>query len=95
VRPGRQRTRAAKEADRGDRLLVGEHLDVGQSGGVVDRDVHVLPAHLLAADAFSVRAAAGGLPLSGLAGEAMPGTLVDPPELLDVDMEQLARRWRP
>jgi hypothetical protein len=41
---------ALEEADRSDRLFVGENLDVRQAGGVVDRDVNVLPADCLAFD---------------------------------------------
>jgi hypothetical protein len=34
----------AQEADDGLGLLVGKHLDVGEAGGVVDADMHALPA---------------------------------------------------
>ena len=40
-----------EEAHRRDRSLVGEHFDVGEAGGVIDADVHVLPAGAAAADA--------------------------------------------
>jgi hypothetical protein len=33
-----------QEADRGGLLLVGQHLDVGQAGGVIHRDVDLLVA---------------------------------------------------
>src|SRR3954453_21599941 len=82
---------AAQEADGGDRLLVGEDLDVGQAGGVVDRDVHVFPADEVAAVPVGVGAAAGGASLARLASEPVPDTAVDASELLDVDVEQLAR----
>ena len=39
-----ERASAAQEPDRGGGLLVGEDFGVGQAGGVVDRDVHELPA---------------------------------------------------
>ena len=35
---------SAEEADRRHGLLVGEHLDVGEPGRVIDADAHVLPA---------------------------------------------------
>jgi hypothetical protein len=73
--------RAAKEADRGGGLLVGEDLNVGQAGGIVDADVHVLPADL-ALCALGV----GVL----VAGDAVSGAALDAPELLDVDVDQLA-----
>jgi hypothetical protein len=39
---GEVRDGAAQKADRGRGLLVAENLDIGESRGVVDRDVHVL-----------------------------------------------------
>lgn len=72
--------RAAQEPDRGQRLLVAENFDVRQPGGVVDRDVHELPA-LRVRDA--VMAAGALAPQHAVAGPR------DPPELLDVDMDQL------
>jgi hypothetical protein len=51
---------AAQESDGRGRFLVLENLDVGQAGGVVDRDVDVLSADLFAPDAISVGAAACG-----------------------------------
>src|SRR6516164_5609161 len=69
---------ALEEADRSDRFFIGENLDVRQAGGVVDRDVNVLPANCLASDA-------GGVCLSGVvvlvAVDAMPSAALDPPEL--------------
>jgi len=60
----------AKEANHRDRLLVAEYLGIGQTGAVVDRDVHVLPADLSPVDA-------GGIALDGVAAfapvDAMPG----------------------
>ena len=54
------RDRAAQEPDRGGGLLVGEDLDVGQAGGVVDRDVHELPADGPRLASGGCGAAAGG-----------------------------------
>jgi hypothetical protein len=53
---GEERDGAPEKDDRGARLLVGEDLGVGQAGGVVDGDVHVLPADRLAALALAVSA---------------------------------------
>jgi hypothetical protein len=41
---GEEPQRATQERDRRHRLLVGEHLDVGQPGGVIDGDVDVFPS---------------------------------------------------
>ena len=71
---------AAQEADACLGLLIVQHLDIGEPGGVIDADVDELPA----------RAAGTGAlpdapdPVSGAVG-------YDPPELLDVDVDQLAR----
>ena len=77
---GKVRDGAMKESDGGDRFLVGEDLDVGQAGGVVDRDVDVLPADELATDAFGVGAGASGFSLPGFAGEAVSRAVVDATE---------------
>jgi hypothetical protein len=66
-----ERQRAPQQADRGRGLLVVEHLDVGQPGGVVDRDVDVLPA-----------GAAGALSGPAVARDPVPGAALDPAELL-------------
>src|SRR6266540_2835287 len=64
--------------------LVGEHLDVGEPGGVVDADMHVLPAVLedlaMVARRSSHRATADPVPGPG-----------DAAQLLDVDVQELAR----
>lgn len=57
--------------------LVGQHLGVGHPRGAVDGDVHALPA------------AAPALTLAR-AGDPVPGAR-DAPQLLDVDVHQLAR----
>src|SRR5213080_4004472 len=80
--------RSAQEADRGGRLLVVEDFDVGQAGGVVDRDVDELPADRPAAAALGVGAVGR---VAALARRAVPGPAADAPELLDVDVDQLAR----
>ena len=73
-------------------FAVGEDFDVSQAGRVIDADVHVLPADEVAAHALGVGAAARGPALARLAGEAMSGAAMDPAELLDVDVDQFARR---
>jgi hypothetical protein len=67
-----------EEADRGRCLLVSEYFGVGESTVVVDRDVDVFPS-LLALLA----------PVMAAAGHPVART-VDPTELLDVDVEELA-----
>lgn len=56
--------------------LVLEHLDIGESGGVVDAYVHALPADPAAASPEVSDDQVAGAP--------------DASELLDVDVEQLA-----
>ena len=48
--------RALEEADRGRRLLVRQHLGVGEPAVVVDADVHLLVAELAPALALAVAA---------------------------------------
>ena len=55
-----------------------EDLDVDQACGVIDADVHELPA-----------GAAGSSGLAGITSHAMPD-LVDAPELLHIDVKKLA-----
>jgi hypothetical protein len=50
-----------QEAHCGRGLLVGEEFDMGQAGGVIDGDVHELPALVIAAPMMS----AGGLATPG------------------------------
>src|SRR5262245_35528972 len=69
--------RPLEEPDGGRGPFVGEDLDVGQTSGVVDRDVDGLPA---GATVVAARASAPG-PV------ARP---VEPAEFLDIDMHQLA-----
>jgi hypothetical protein len=81
-----ERDGAAQEADRGGGLFVGQDLDVGEAGGVVDADVDELPADgllaVLARAALQPPVAVNTVP--GPAGR-------DPSERLDVDLQQLAR----
>jgi hypothetical protein len=80
---------AAEEPDRGERLLVGQDLDVGQAGGIVDGDVHELPADALAAVTVAVderRVVVLAQPVA----DALARAAMDAPELLDVDVDQLA-----
>jgi hypothetical protein len=44
-----ERDGAAQEVDSGARALVGEDLDVGQAGAVIDGDVDELPAAVIVA----------------------------------------------
>jgi hypothetical protein len=80
-----ERDRSTEEADGGAGLLVLEDFDVGQACGVIDADVDELPAG--DADALAVEP---GLLLAGAAaGDAVPSA-ADPPQLLDVDVQELA-----
>ena len=75
--------RALQERHRAGLALVRQHLAVGQAGGVVDADMHGLPAGTT-------------LTIAPIAGDPMADRR-DPSELLGVDVEQLAgprRRWR-
>jgi hypothetical protein len=74
---GEVRDRATQEGDRGRGFLVLEHLDVGEPGRVVDRNMHELPADPAATQ-------------TAIAMDAM-ADLSDPSELLDIDVDELAR----
>jgi len=74
VEPGHS---TAQEADRCGLLLVGEHLDVGQSGGIVDRNVHTVVAD------------AGRAALPPVTGDSV-ADLAKTGELFDVDMDQVS-----
>src|SRR3954452_20641302 len=71
--------RTAQEADRRRRLLVDQHLDVGEPRCVVDADVDELPAD-----------PARALTVGAVAARAVARSLADPAELLDVDVDELA-----
>jgi hypothetical protein len=75
--------RPLEEADAGRCLLVGEHLDIAEPGGVVDADVNELPA----GDSVAARV---GEAVAAVAGHPVAGPQ-DAAELLDVDVDQLAR----
>src|SRR5919109_4149213 len=83
--------RASEERDHGGGLLVRERFGVGQAGAVIDRDVHAVEANRAALDASGVTCARAASMLAE-AGDAVPGALrADPSELLDVDVDELAR----
>src|SRR5438045_2586190 len=69
--------------------LVGEHLGVGQASGVIDRDVNVVPARDPSLVAVSVVDTLRRVALN--AGDALAGASMDASQLLDVDVDQLAR----
>jgi len=81
---------AVEEADRRPCLLVGQYLGVGETAVVVDRHVHVLPADRLALDAGGVEPSAVRVALDA-SGHALAGAALDPAQLLDVEMDELAR----
>ena len=83
VEPGHS---TAQEADRCGLLLVLQHIQVGQSGGVVNRNVHAVVAD------------AGRAALLTVAGDAVPDLakagqlpLLHRSLRLDVDVDQVAR----
>jgi hypothetical protein len=78
---------AAQEADRGEGLLVREDFDVGQAGGVVDGDVHVVPADDVAIAPIGQLVRASWVALD--AGDPLARAVLDASELLDVDVDQL------
>ena len=78
--------RPAQERARRRRLLVGQHLGVGQPGGVIDRDLHELPADRPAPQPITVGERRA---VVLVAGDTLARAF-DPPQLLDVDMDQLA-----
>jgi hypothetical protein len=71
--------RPSEEAGRGGALLVGQRLGVGQPGAVVDRHVQGVVAHAGLAEAAG-----------RTAQDVMTAPIGDAPELLDIDVEQLA-----
>ena len=79
--------RPAQKADRGERPLVAQHLDVGKTGGVVDADVNASqPSWRRRTPEPSVLV---GLPAPA-AGDPLASPTLDPPQLLDVDVDELA-----
>src|SRR3954452_16940130 len=84
-----ERDRALEEADRCRRLLVGEDLDVGEPGEIVDRNVNAFPASHPAPDTSRVgqpRIAMRGRP----SDDPFPRPALDAAKLLDVDVDELA-----
>jgi len=65
-----------EESHRGAFSLVGQDLDVGEAGGIVDTDVDILPAYTPS-------------PVSLVAGDATPDA-PDLAELLDIEVQELA-----
>src|ERR1700675_972481 len=83
--------RSCEEVDRRLRPLVGKHLRVGEPAVVVDADVDVLVPDVVAALAFEI-GAGRVVPPAALASEGpFAGAALDSAELLDVDVEELAR----
>ena len=75
---GAEPAQGAKEKAGGGRLaLVGQHLDIGQSGRVIHRDM----------DEVSARASVAPAPV---AGDAMAG-LVEAAQFPDIKVDKLAR----
>jgi len=69
---------ATEEPDAGGALLIVEDLDVGEAAGVIDGDVHDVPPGPI------------GAPVAALAAMGGQAGTVEPAELLDVDVDQLA-----
>src|ERR1700743_1104944 len=83
---GVERCRSSEKSHGRDGLFVGEDLDVGQPGRIVDSDVHELPA----CGATAVRTSVGLV--APRAGHAVSSAgRSDSSELLDVDMQKLTR----
>jgi hypothetical protein len=80
---------AAKEGGGCDRAFVVEDLGVGKPRGVVDADVHVFPTDQVAAYSASV-GRAPALVLAHPVPDSLAGAALDTPELLDVNVQQLA-----
>src|SRR5215213_2881949 len=78
--------RALEEAGGCRSQLVRQLLGIGEPGGVVDADMQELPARRAAPlrPGLDLRAPIAGDPVAGAA-------LADPPQLLDVDVDELAR----
>ncbi len=83
--PAKNFKRSLEEGNSGQTLLVGEHLCVSQAAVIVDRHVHELPTGQR--DRFAAATRRSLSPT--IARNAMAG-FKDAPELLDVDVDQLA-----
>jgi hypothetical protein len=88
--PGEELDCPPQEGDDRGRLVIAENFGVGQARVVVDRDVHALPACDLARDPRRVCSLGATAPI-GHTDDPGTGAVLDPPELLDVDVDQLAR----
>jgi hypothetical protein len=82
------RGRSLQEADRGCRFFVGQDFGVGEAAVVVDGDVDVLVADGAAAAAGLVDPAR--VVVLRAAADTPARAALDPAELLDVDVQQLA-----
>lgn len=74
--------RSPEEADNGLRLLVGQHLGIGQAGGVVNADMNPVSAGLQASHAGCIGLSSGPLcpttaehPVTGSMGPIRPSFL--------------------
>ena len=81
---------ATEEAGRGRRAFVCEDFGVGEPGVVVDGDVDELPACQATAAAGPVIATRPAF-AGQAAADALAGAALDPAQLLDVDVDELAR----
>ena len=79
---------AGEEAHSGGRLLVGEHLGVGEAAVVVDGDVDVLVADGVAP--LAVLVGVDRVVVLRPAADTPAGGALDPAQLLDVDVHELA-----
>ena len=79
---------AAQESDGADGLFVWQDFGVGQAGGVVDGDVDIVPADSGAA--FAGLVGEGAVVVRAAAPDALARAALDAPQLLDVDVDQLA-----
>src|ERR1039458_5753428 len=82
-----ERERPAQEPDRGRCFLIWQDLGVGQACGVVDSDVHVVPARDVAVHTSQV--ASLRFPVAPVAGDPLARAAANAPELLHIDMDQL------
>src|SRR5205823_5232522 len=83
--PGEELDRSSEERDHGGRLVVWQHLGVGEAGAVIDGDVDVLPAGDLAPDPKRVPTGGPASPVCH-PDDAGAGAALDPSQLLDVDV---------
>src|SRR5439155_23336489 len=84
-----ERDRTSEEGGRGDCFLVGSYFGVGEAAVVVDGDVDVLPAG--EQTVFPRCVATSAVVVVAAAADALAGTVFDSAELLDVNVDELAR----